>query len=33
LANRQAERQQAAPPVNTSGAVRPGQGAGGYVSY
>ncbi|MFB0487974.1 hypothetical protein ABIE45_000560 [Methylobacterium sp. OAE515] len=33
LANRSAERQQAAPPVNTSGAGRPGQGAGGYVSY
>jgi hypothetical protein len=33
LANRQAPRQQAGPAMTGNGAVRPGQGAGGYVGY
>ncbi|MHB2208183.1 hypothetical protein [Methylobacterium sp. CM6257] len=33
LANRQAQPQQTAPSVTGNGAMRPGQGAGGYVSH
>ncbi|MBE7243826.1 MAG: hypothetical protein INR63_02655 [Actinomycetospora chiangmaiensis] len=33
LANRQVERPQAVPSTGSSGAARPGQGAGGYVGY